>query len=117
MSNNNDEESKDCTFDVVLDKCELGKTYPLYGMITSILSESPNVTVILNHDIKLTLLLNQEEPDRTNKLNTLKDRVFEPGIFITTITNIHKDNNNPYPIEGEVITVIFGRKQMTEYDA
>jgi hypothetical protein len=108
------EDSPEIPLKVVMETCEVGKMYPLYGMITSIESESPEVVVIINRDIRLRLLIPSDDLEH---LNVIKDRVFEPGIFITTITKVEKDLNEQYRIEGDVQTVVFGKKHMTEFDA
>jgi len=111
---NDKEDTPELPLKIIMETCEVGKTYPLYGMITAIESEYPDVIVIVNRDLRLTLLIPADDP---TKLNIIKDRVFEPGIFITTITKMEKDINQEYRIEGDVQTVVFGKKQMTKYDA
>lgn len=80
---------------------EVGRTYPIYGMITKLLSEDPgNIVVELNFSIKANMAI----PDMS-KVELLKQRAFEPGIFVSTI--VSKDNG----IEVDCSTVVFGRKQ------
>ncbi len=80
---------------------EVGRTYPIYGMITKLLNEDPgNIVVELNFSIKANMAI----PDNS-KLELLKQRAFEPGIFVSTI--VSKDNG----IEVDCSTVVFGRKQ------
>lgn len=80
---------------------EIGRTYPIYGMITKLLNEDPgNVVVELNFSIKANMAI----PD-ISKVELLKQRAFEPGIFVSTI--VSKDNG----IEVDCSTVVFGRKQ------
>lgn len=78
---------------------EIGNTYPIYGMITSILDDTPgSVLVELNFNIKATMTI----PD-SDKIETLKARAFEPGIFVSTITS--KTNG----VEVDCSTVVFGK--------
>ena len=79
----------------------VGQTYPIYGMITKILDDSPgSVVVELNFSIKANMSIPDEK-----KVNVLKERAFEPGIFVSTIRS--KDDE----IEVDCATVVFGRKQ------
>ena len=80
---------------------EIGQTYPIYGMITKFLNETPGQVVVeINFSIKANLAI----PDQ-DKVELLKSRSFEPGIFVSTITS--KDNG----IAVDCSTVVFGRKQ------
>ena len=82
-------------------QAEVGKTYPFFGMITEILEEGEKtITCSLNGDI--TLVMNHPE----DKFDIFKDRMFETGIFISTITK--KDDEG---IVAVCKTVIYGRKQ------
>ena len=80
---------------------EIGTTYPLYGMITKIIDDTPgHVVVAINFSIKATMVI----PD-ASKVELLKERAFEPGIFVSTITS--KDPK----IEVDCSTVVFGKRQ------
>ena len=80
---------------------EIGQTYPIYGMITKILDETPgNVIVELNFAIKANMAI----PDR-DKIELLKQRAFEPGIFVSTITSKNEG------IAVDCSTVVFGKRQ------
>lgn len=80
---------------------EVGTTYPLYGMITKIIDDTPgNVIVELNFSIQATMTI----PD-ASKVELLKERAFEPGIFVSTVTS--KDPN----ISVDCSTVVFGKRQ------
>jgi hypothetical protein len=82
---------------------EVGKVYPLYGIITSILDESfENFTVEVNSSIILRCNIDNEE-----NVEVIKSRAFEPGIFVTEITGLE-------PVRGHCKTIVFGRKQETE---
>ena len=77
-----------------------GETYPLYGMITKFLDETPNnVVVEINHQYKAIMQIPE-----TKSINLLKERAFDPGIFVAKIIS-------KYPIMiVEVSTVIFGKR-------
>ena len=80
---------------------EVGQTYPIYGMITKILDDAPGgVVVELNFSIKANMAI----PDK-DKIEILKQRAFEPGIFVSTVTQ--KDGG----VIVDCSTVVFGRKQ------
>jgi hypothetical protein len=79
---------------------DIGNTYPLYGMITRIISDQPgNVVVELNHQIELWM----DIPDPA-KIELLKERAFEPGIFVSYITQVKPR------IIAECTTVVFGKQ-------
>lgn len=104
MSNNNENEAnffEKFGLQVSSGEVEVGGTYPIYGMITKFISDSPgNVVVELNYSIRATMVI----PD-TSKVELLRERSFEPGIFISTVTS--KDNG----IVVDCSTVVFGRRQ------
>lgn len=79
---------------------EIGKTYPIYGMITKIISDAPGSVIV---EINFTIRANMSIPDST-KIELLKERAFEPGIFVSTIKS--KDCG----IEVDCSTVVFGKR-------
>lgn len=80
---------------------QVGQTYPIYGMITKLLSDTPGEVIVeLNFSIKAKMSI----PD-TAKVELLKQRAFEPGIFVSTV--VSKDPS----VEVDCSTVVFGRKQ------
>lgn len=80
---------------------QVGQTYPIYGMITKILSEDPSKVIVeLNFSIRAHMAI----PDRS-KIELLKERAFEPGIFVSTVTSKEKG------ITVDCSTVVFGRRQ------
>lgn len=100
-------ENKDVNFfekfglEVTSGDVEIGHTYPIYGMITKILDETPGgVLVEINFSIKANMSIPEQD-----KIELLKERAFEPGIFVSTITS--KDNG----VCVDCSTVVFGRKQ------
>jgi hypothetical protein len=100
-------ENKDQNFfekfgcEVKFGEVEVGTTYPLYGMITKVLDDTPgHVVVELNFSIKANMSI----PDPA-KIELLKERAFEPGIFVSTVTN-----KNP-SVEVDCSTVVFGKRQ------
>lgn len=85
---------------------EVGQTYPIYGMITKFISEAPGKVIVeLNFSIQATMSIPED-----SKVNILKERAFEPGIFVSTVTS--KDDKG---IAVDCSTVVFGKRQ--EYSA
>ena len=80
---------------------QIGQTYPIYGMITKLLDETPGKIVV---EINFSIRANMSIPE-IDKINLLKERAFEPGIFVSTVTS--KDNG----IAVDCNTVVFGRRQ------
>jgi hypothetical protein len=80
---------------------ERGSTYPLYGMITKIVDETPgSVAIEINRSIILQLAVRDEKG-----IETLKERIFESGIFVSKILE-----TEPVVI-AQCETVIFGKRQ------
>lgn len=80
---------------------EVGGTYPIFGMLTSIEEmEDGNVIAKINYNITATMLIS----DRS-RLDVLKSRAFETGIFVSTVTSKEPE------IEVECQAVIFGKPQ------
>ena len=80
---------------------QVGQTYPIYGMITKLLSDSPGEVIVeLNFSIKAKMSI----PDNS-KVELLKQRAFEPGIFVSTV--VSKESG----VVVDCSTVVFGRKQ------
>jgi len=79
----------------------LGGTYPLYGMITQVLEDRAGLIVCeLNFGIRANLFISDE-----NLRGTIKERIFESGIFVSTVVNKEPQ------IEVNCRTVVFGKKQ------
>ena len=100
-------ENKDLNFfekfglEVATGEVEIGSTYPIYGMITKLIDDTPgNVIVEINFSIRANMAI----PD-ASKVEILKERAFEPGIFVSTVTS--KDNG----ITVDCSTVVFGKRQ------
>jgi len=103
MENENKEQNffEKFGLEVTSGEVEIGQTYPIYGMITKIIDETPgSVIVELNFSIRANMAI----PDK-DKVELLKQRAFEPGIFVSTITS--KENG----INVDCSTVVFGKKQ------
>lgn len=82
---------------------EVGQTYPIYGSITKFVSDIPgDVVLIVNDYIEMKLLVDDEE-----KINILKSRTFEPGIFVCVVTQVEPS------IKCDCTTVVFGKKDET----
>ena len=87
--------------EVTLGDVEVGSTYPIYGMVTKIIDETPgSVLVELNYAIRAHMSI----PD-AKKIELLKERAFEPGIFVSTVKS--KDEG----ITVDCHTVVFGKRQ------
>lgn len=87
--------------EVTSGEVEVGQSYPIYGMITKLIDETPgNVVVEINFSIRANMAI----PD-VDKIELLKQRAFEPGIFVSTVTR--KEDG----IEVDCSTVVFGKKQ------
>lgn len=79
---------------------EIGNTYPIYGMITKIIDETPGKVVVeLNFNIRAILNITDEK-----NLQTIRERSFDPGIFVSTIVS-----NEPVVIECD--TIVFGKRE------
>lgn len=82
---------------------EVGKTYPLYGMITKIISEEEDAVIVeINFGIEARMKVGD-----ASKIELIKERAFEPGIFVSVV--ITKD-----PVVVDCVTVVFGKKQRYE---
>jgi hypothetical protein len=93
--------------EIVEGQPKVGDTVPMYGMITNILAETENNLVVeVNYNIKLTINNSTKE-----NIQIVKERIFEPGIFIVTITNFFQDKIQSHAYEAISKTVIFGRRQ------
>lgn len=103
MENQNKEQNffEKFGLEVSTGEVEIGQTYPIYGMITKIIDESPgHVVVELNFSIRAHMSIPED-----SKVNLLKERAFEPGIFVSTVTS--KDGG----VAVDCSTVVFGKRQ------
>ena len=86
---------------VALGEVEVGSTYPIYGMVTSVIDETPGKVVVqINYSIKANMAIPE-----TEKIELLKERAFEPGIFVSTV--VEKGES----ITVDCHTVVFGKRQ------
>ncbi|MDD2942270.1 MAG: hypothetical protein PHC51_04805 [bacterium] len=82
---------------------EVGKTYPIYGRITRILSDTPGCVIAeINNNMLLTMPIPNE-----NGVTLLRQRCFDWGIFVAHITG--RDEM----VHGTCETVIFGKPGIT----
>jgi hypothetical protein len=80
---------------------EVGETYPIFGMITAIEDQgNGDVLVEINHNIKAQMYISKED-----RLNVLKSRAFESGIFVSKV--IAKEPE----LLVECQAVVFGKSQ------
>lgn len=95
----------------------VGKSYPLFGMITSIVENTPERFVgIINYTMKATFN-SLTETFREMVVN----RVFEPGIFVCEVLAVNEkhtvgedfqyNENTVFQLELSVETVIFNKKR------
>lgn len=100
MENENKDFFEKFGLEVSQGEVEIGNTYPIYGMITKLIDDTPgNVIVEINFNIRAHMTI----PDH-DKVELLKQRAFEPGIFVSTI--ISKDEG----ISVDCTTVVFGKR-------
>lgn len=103
MSSNDDNFFEKFGCEVKEAEVEVGQSYPIYGMITKIIDDTlDNFTIEVNSYIQLKCQLNNVE-----SIEKIKERSFEAGIFVTTVTSLG-------PIRGDCTTIIFGKKQAIE---
>lgn len=87
--------------EVVDGDVEVGQTYPLFGMITKVLEQSPGkIRLELNFNIIANVTIEDEK-----RAELLRERAFESGIFVSKVTA------NAPVIEVDCQTIIFGRRQ------
>ena len=100
MENENKDFFEKFGLEVSQGEVEIGNTYPIYGMITKLIDDTPgNVIVEINFNIRAHMTI----PDN-DKVELLKQRAFEPGIFVSTI--ISKEEG----ISVDCTTVVFGKR-------
>jgi len=95
-----------------VEELKLGEIYPIYGMITEILEEdleNSSVVVKLLPDMVLNLHI-----DSQDKLNLIRDRAFEPGIFMTKITEKSNLNGTRSVLDFDTLEVV---EEITSEDA
>lgn len=87
--------------EVAAGEVEIGRTYPIYGMITKLLNDAPGKVVV---EINFSIRAHMSIPDQ-DKIELLKERAFEPGIFVSKI--LSKEDG----VTVDCSTVVFGRRQ------
>jgi hypothetical protein len=80
---------------------EVGQTYPIFGMITRLINDTPGSVVA---EINYNIVAKMNIPD-TAKLELLRERAFEAGIFVSTVTAKEPT------VRVDCKTIVFGRKQ------
>lgn len=86
------------------DIVEVGKTYPIYGMITEFYNDTPGkVEVQVNFKIRAKLNV-----FKLDQVELLKKRSLEPGIFVAKVLS------NDDELVVECSTVIFGKASINE---
>lgn len=80
---------------------EVGNTYPIFGMITRLIDDTPgHVVAEINHSIIANMNVTE-----ASRVEILKERAFESGIFVSTV--VQKEPK----VEVDCQVVIFGRRQ------
>lgn len=100
--------SETVSLQIVGDEVEIGKTYPIVGYIAKFLDISDDEVVVEigfsvknpTHRIRAHMVI-----PSSDKIELLKKRAFEPGIFVSTI--ISKDEGEG--IVASCSTVLFGK--------
>jgi hypothetical protein len=87
--------------EVATGEVEVGNTYPIYGMITKLIDDTPGHVVV---EINFSIRANMSIPE-ASKVEILKERAFEPGIFVSTVVSKGES------IVVDCSTVVFGRRQ------
>ena len=113
-----DEESKEKNLfesmglEIQSSKVEVGKSYPIYGMVTDILENVNSLYVVVNYHIKLKI-----EKATEDKVNLLRERALDPGIFVVTITEMSEQDEfleENITIFGDCSTIIYGKRPEVE---
>jgi hypothetical protein len=92
---------------VKLEGITVGERYPIYGMVTNVVEhQGKTLKVEVNFNLLINMLLDSPE-----KAEIIKERSFEPGVFIVKVLSISDDIESKYSIEGDCQTVIFGKRQ------
>lgn len=105
MSEENQEKNlfDELGLDVKFAEVSLGEVYPIYGTITKFVDDTPgNIIVMINDHIEARMNVVEED-----KIDLLKNRCFDPGIFVCTITQTTPS------ISAECSTVVFGKNNNT----
>lgn len=87
--------------EVVHGDVQVGETYPIFGMITKLLNETPGQVVA---EINYNIIAKMNIPDQ-ERLEIIKERAFEAGIFVSKV-----ESKDP-EIVVDCKTIVFGRKQ------
>jgi len=90
--------------EVKFGEVEVGESYPIYGMITKFIDENVETCIVeINNQIEVSMKIQEQ-----SNLNLLKERSFEPGIFVVSITEKEPK------IKGDCTTVVFGKKSQND---
>lgn len=87
-------------FEVKFGDVTVGETYPLYGMITKFLDDTPgSVVVEINHSTVAELSITD-----VGMIERLKERAFDPAIFVSKVLT-----STP-TVRVSCSTIIFGKR-------
>jgi len=87
-------------FEVKQGEVDVGKTYPLYGMITKFLDDTPG-HVVVEINFGTVAELNVSDP---KMIDTLKARAFDPAVFVSKVLTKSPE------LRVECTSVIFGKR-------
>ena len=84
---------------------QIGKTYPMYGIITKFVQDKiGEVVVEINNSVTINMSISDSE-----SLELLKERAFDPGIFVSKVTSLEP------VIMATCDKVIFGKRPMHQH--
>lgn len=108
MSSDNLKEALSVSYQNI-DELEQDKTYPFYGIITSIVEENSSGVISkfeVNQQIVVSINIQGEDPQKFS--DTIKSRMFEPGIFLGKFLGTHDEK-----VLVDCNTIVFGKRGET----
>lgn len=96
-----EEDNNDEGIKVVSAQVSVGGVYPIFGMITEMISDDPeHIIARINNNIKAHIITSERK-----NIDVLKQKAFETGVFVVKVTSVEPE------IEVECKAVIFGKSQ------
>ncbi|MCS6961220.1 MAG: hypothetical protein NZT61_01780 [Deltaproteobacteria bacterium] len=86
-------------------KPEIGKTYPIFGVLNDLEISGSRIQARINSNIVADLIVTDDA-----QIKVLVSRIFDTGIFFVEIKEISEDGI----VKGFCSTIIFGKKQVLE---
>ncbi len=84
---------------------EIGKTYPVFGILNDLRIVDGQVRILINSNIEAEVYLGDKD-----QLKIMYSRIFDTGIFFIEVKEITPDGL----IKGFCSTIIFGKSQAIE---